>query len=158
MFRLRSFCCSGTSSLASVSGVAAATGHAVSSQGGDSVDTVHSEGIFHIRAACSARSPTQFTAHLRAFICRFVFNQKYSVEGMDVPADTISSVLLSLGLPYFARVICDEGFPGGSEVKVSASSAGDLGSIPGSGRSPGEGNGNPLQYSCLENPTDVEAW
>ena len=44
------------------------------------------------------------------------------------------------------------GFPGGSEVKVSACHAGDLGLIPGSGRSPGEGNGNPLQYSCLENP------
>ena len=45
-----------------------------------------------------------------------------------------------------------EGFPGGSEVKASASNAGDLGSIPGLRRSPGEGNGNPLQYSCLENP------
>ena len=42
-------------------------------------------------------------------------------------------------------------FPGGSEVKASASNVGDLGSIPGSGRSPGEGNGNPLQYSYLEN-------
>ena len=41
-------------------------------------------------------------------------------------------------------------FPGGSEGKVSACNAGDLGSIPGSGRSPGKGNGNPLQYSCLE--------
>ena len=49
-------------------------------------------------------------------------------------------------------------FPGGSEVKASASNEGDLGSIPGSGRSPGEGNGNPLQYSCLENPMDGEAW
>ena len=47
-------------------------------------------------------------------------------------------------------------FPGGSEVKASASNVGDLGSIPGSGRSPGEGNGNPLQYSCLENPMDRE--
>ena len=47
---------------------------------------------------------------------------------------------------------------GGSEVKVSARNAGDLGSIPGSGRSPGEGNGNPLQYSCLENPMDGGAW
>ena len=45
-----------------------------------------------------------------------------------------------------------------TEVKVSASNAGDLGLIPGSGRSPGEGNGNPLQYSCLENPMDGEAW
>ena len=50
------------------------------------------------------------------------------------------------------------GFPGGSEVKVSASNAGDSGLIPGSGRSPGEGNGNPLQYSCLENPMDGGAW
>ena len=47
-----------------------------------------------------------------------------------------------------------KGFPGGSEVKASACNAGDLGSIPGLGRSPGEENGNPLQYSCLENPMD----
>ena len=50
------------------------------------------------------------------------------------------------------------GFPGGSEVKASACNAGDLGLIPGSGRSPGEGNGNPLQYSCLENPMDGGVW
>ena len=43
-------------------------------------------------------------------------------------------------------------------VKASAHNAGDLGSIPGSGRSPREGNGNPLQYSCLENPMDGGAW
>ena len=46
----------------------------------------------------------------------------------------------------------------GSEGKASACNVGDLGSIPGLGRSPGEGNGNPLQYSCLENPMDGEAW
>ena len=50
------------------------------------------------------------------------------------------------------------GFPGGSEGKASACNAGDLGLIPGSGRYTGEGNGNPLQYSCLENPMDREAW
>ena len=50
------------------------------------------------------------------------------------------------------------GLPGGSEVKVSASNVGDLGSMPGSGRSPGEGNGNPFQYSCLKNPMDGESW
>ena len=50
------------------------------------------------------------------------------------------------------------GFPGGSDGKESACNAGNLGSIPGSGRSPGEGNGNPLQYSCLENSMDREAW
>ena len=46
----------------------------------------------------------------------------------------------------------------GSEVKASASNVGDPASIPGSGRFPGEGNGNPLHYSCLENPMDGEAW
>ena len=45
-------------------------------------------------------------------------------------------------------------FPGGSDNKASACNAGDLGSIPGLGRSPGEGNSNPLQYSCLENPME----
>ena len=46
----------------------------------------------------------------------------------------------------------------GSEVRASTGNAGDLGSIPGLGRSPGEGNGNPLQYSCLENPMEGRAW
>ena len=49
-------------------------------------------------------------------------------------------------------------FPGGSEVKASAGNAGDLGSIPGSERSPGEGNGYTLQYSCPRNPMDRGAW
>ena len=48
------------------------------------------------------------------------------------------------------------GFPGGSEVKACASNVGDLGLIPGSGRSPGEGNSNPLEYSCLEIPWTEE--
>ena len=50
------------------------------------------------------------------------------------------------------------GFPGGSDGKKSAYSAGDLGSILGLGRSPGEGNGYPLQYTCLENSMDRGAW
>ena len=45
-------------------------------------------------------------------------------------------------------------FPGGLDSKASVYNEGDPGSIPGSGRSPGEGNGNPLQYYCLENPVD----
>ena len=49
-------------------------------------------------------------------------------------------------------------FPGGSDGKVSAYNAGDPGSIPGLERSTGEGNGSPLQYSCLENPIDRRAW
>ena len=71
--------------------------------------------------------------------------------------------LLQQGTKFFKKhnklcklpLIC---FPGGSEVKVSTWNAGDLGLIPGSGRSPGEGNGNPLQYSCLENPMEGRAW
>ena len=50
------------------------------------------------------------------------------------------------------------GFPGGSDGKASACNAGDPGLIPGWERAPGEGNGNPLAYSCLENPTDGGAW
>ena len=55
---------------------------------------------------------------------------------------------------YFCFIDYDKG----SEVKASALNVGDLGLIPGLGRSPGEGNGNPLQYSCLENPMDGGAW
>ena len=55
---------------------------------------------------------------------------------------------------HWGSLTCDYilGFPGGSEVKASAFHVGDLGSIPGLGRSPGEGNGNPLQYSCWRIP------
>ena len=48
------------------------------------------------------------------------------------------------------------GFPGGSDSKESTCNVGDLGSVPGMGRSPGEGHGNPVQYSCLENPQGQE--
>ena len=51
-----------------------------------------------------------------------------------------------------------QGFPGGSDRKASACNVGDPGSIPGLGRSPGKGNGSPLQYSCLESPMDGGAW
>ena len=59
---------------------------------------------------------------------------------------------------YRFNVIPIKFFPGGSDGKVSAYNAGDPGSIPGSERSPGEGNGKPLQYSCLENPMDRGTW
>ena len=58
----------------------------------------------------------------------------------------------------FVQLVSSCGFPSGSEGKEPACNAEDPGSIPGSGRSPGEGNGNPLQYSCLENPMDRGAW
>ena len=58
----------------------------------------------------------------------------------------------------FAQSKATSGFPRSLVGKESACNAGDLGSIPRSGRSPGEGNGNPLQYSCLENPMGRGAW
>ena len=91
-----------------------------------------------------------------------------------VPSDTDLSegislrVLLKRGREYRwlkeGSILCQwkkaplRGFPGGSDSKASTCNAGDQGSIPVSGRFPGEGNGNPLQYSCLENSTDGGAW
>ena len=62
------------------------------------------------------------------------------------------------GLDHFTCTTHATGFSGGSDGKDSSCDAGDPGSALGSGRSPGEENGYPLQYSCLENPTDREAW
>ena len=70
--------------------------------------------------------------------------------------DTASCLLT--GHPQFTHSSVCLGLPEGSHTKESACNAGDLGSIPGLGRSPGEGNGNPLQFSCLENSMDKEAW
>ena len=63
-----------------------------------------------------------------------------------------------LGIPRWIKELIPRGFPGGSVVKNPPANAGDTGSLPGLGRSPGEGNGNPPQYSCLENPMDRRAW
>ena len=60
--------------------------------------------------------------------------------------------------PLKSLILVFKGFPGGAEVKASAYNVGDLSSVPGLGRSPGEGNGTPLQCSCLENPLDGGAW
>ena len=60
-------------------------------------------------------------------------------------------------MPFCQHILKDLGFPGASVVKIPPASAGDMGSIPQSERSPGEGNGNPLQYSHLENPMDEGA-
>ena len=75
---------------------------------------------------------------------------------------SLERLMLKLKLQYFGHLMRRsdslEDFPGGSDGKASAYNAGDMGSIPRSGRSPGEGNGNPLQYSCLENPMDGGMW
>ena len=61
-------------------------------------------------------------------------------------------------LLIYISVMTSEGFPGGSVVMSLPASAGNMGSIPGLGRSPGGGNDNPLEYSCLKNPMDRGAW
>ena len=68
------------------------------------------------------------------------------------------SILSERALVFLIPYIRQDGFPGSSDGKASACNAGDPGSICGSGRSPREGNDNPLQYSCLKNSTDREAW
>ena len=72
------------------------------------------------------------------------------LEIIILNSENLKAFPLRLG----TRQGCLFGFPGGSDGKASACNAGDPGSIPGLGRSPGEGNGNPLQHSCLENPMD----
>ena len=76
----------------------------------------------------------------------------------------LNSILKSRDITFPTKVhmikalVFPVGFPSSLDGKASAYNVGDPGSIPGSGRSPGEGNGNPLQYSCLENPMDRGAW
>ena len=70
----------------------------------------------------------------------------------------LSPVWAALGTSFVNNVDLNIHLRQFAEVKVSACNAGDPGLIPGSGRSPGEGNGNPLQYSCLENPMGGGAW
>ena len=74
--------------------------------------------------------------------------QRFRSDLIWLIAETLSGVYTDLPMD----------FPGGLDSKMSAYNAGDPGSIPGSGRSPEEGNGNPLQYSCLENRMDGGAW
>ena len=82
----------------------------------------------------------------------------YMTTGKTIALTRQTSVskVMSLLFNMLSRLV--HSFPGGSEGKVSACNAGDPGSIPGLGRSPGERKGNPLQYSCLENPMDRGAW
>ena len=91
-----------------------------------------------------------------------------SISGFSEPppsslrASFRSTVVLALPVALWGTgfiILALQGdFPGGSDGKASAYNEGDQGSVPGSGRSPGESNGNPLQYSSLENPMDGGAW
>ena len=75
----------------------------------------------------------------------------------SLPASSIHGIFQARVLEWTTTPLF-LGFPGGSDSKESTRNVGDLGSIPGFGRSPGEGNGNPHQCSCLENPMDRGAW
>ena len=70
------------------------------------------------------------------------------------PASFLFFLIFNFPFPVCSHVIFYMGFPGGTVVKNLLTNAGDAGSVPVSGRSPGGGNGNPLQYSCLENSMD----
>ena len=89
--------------------------------------------------------------------CGISFRQHEGRPCFFIPSVLYLNNLDHLHLIWLLLWLC-LGFPGGSEVKASACNAGDMGLIPGLGRSPGEGNGNPLQYSCLENPMDRGVW
>ena len=89
--------------------------------------------------------------------CQIASSPCHGWEGMYASTQRPQSSLYSDESTQNSRAVLLS-FPGGSEVKASAWNAGDLGLIPGSGRSSGEGNGNPLQYSCLENPMEGGAW
>ena len=89
------------------------------------------------------------------------------VSEENLSAISLLSMMSTVGLSHMAFIILRyasftpsllRDFPGGSDGKASVYNVGDLGLIPGSGRSPGEGNGNPLQYYCLENPMERRAW
>ena len=102
------------------------------------------------------------------FLCPWGFSRQEYWSGLPCP---LPGDLPNPGLPHFRYflssleifdvstwILVFKCFPGGAEVKASGCNVGDLDSIPGSGRSHGEGNGNPLQSSCLENPMDRGAW
>ena len=83
--------------------------------------------------------------------------------GTELVSLALQGGFLTTGLPgkpslFILCLVVVWGFPCGLDSKESACNAGDLGSIPGSGRSPGEANGNPVQCSCLENRMDRGAW
>ena len=80
-------------------------------------------------------------------------NKFFDLDAGEVTSSFFSSPSV-IHLPLFTECL----LPGGSDGKASAYNAGDPGLIPGSGRSPGEGNGNPAQQSCLENPMDGGIW
>ena len=109
-----------------------------------------------LKIPCACRTKLVLT---QMIIIKVFHTHECPVEHLKVGWDK-RQFFVVYNCPTYNRIysIPYRGFPGNSVGKESACRAGGLGSIAGSGRSPGEGNGNPLQYSCLENPMDREAW
>ena len=106
----------------------------------------------------SRRTPFSQQHCLTSHLCRVLVTLTVS-DFFTIFRLSVSAITDFQGGDYSSlRIQMVGSFPGGSEGKASACNAGDLDSIPGSGRSPGEGNGTPLQYSCLENPMDGGTW
>ena len=84
--------------------------------------------------------------------------QRRALSVIESQAGILEQGIIWAHLKILVHFVHFHGFLGGSNGKEYAGNAGDMGLIPGSGRSPGGGNGNPLQYSCLENSTNRGAW
>ena len=125
---------------------------------------LHSERLNRkeLKAKCQLlKFRTWSSAKQRDFSAYHHFSFMGEFQGFGVTGKDIHPSLLCRQHsqpPWFAQDQGSLGFPDGSVVKKPPVNAGDVGSIPGSGRCPGEGNGNPLQYSCLESPMDRGAW
>ena len=124
-------------------------------------DSLRLHGLQPVRLLC----PQNFPGKITGVGCHFLLHGIFLTQGSNslclLHWQEDSLLIHHLGSPFafsneFTYLFGD--FPGGSDSKASAYNVGDPGSIPGLGRSPGEGNGNPLQSSCLENPTDVGTW
>ena len=115
------------------------------------------QGLQPVSEAAEANIP--FLPCVCALVCVQVFATTLC-DPMDCspPGFSVHGILQARILEWIAVTFSRGDFPGASVGKVSAYNVGDPGSIPGLGRSPVEGNGNPLQYSCLENPMDGGAW
>ena len=87
---------------------------------------------------------------------KIVYLTTYRIKSRLLSLSFKSLYNLTPGVPFFPSLPFCTGFPGGSAVKNAPANPGHTGSIPGSRRSPGEGKGNPLQYSCTINPVDKE--
>ena len=118
------------------------------------------ESITPLLILAKGYSFAPFWCLCQSFLCLlYTLIKLYYTKALSDPALSLAPDWIHLlRRPKIPRLIIQQQPFSSLEVKVSSSNAGDPGSTPRSGRSPGEGNGNPLQYSCLENPTDGGAW